>query len=126
MLKTIGVLVLVSALDGCGAAVSSNSTPSAGAGASASVPSAKTTSKAKTYGTGTYEVGVDMPAGKYKTAGPDENDVFKNCYWARKKNDSGEFDSIISNDNLGGPGVVTIKKGEIFETNGCQVWVLSK
>ncbi|MFI5569052.1 hypothetical protein ACIA6T_17225 [Streptomyces sp. NPDC051740] len=73
-------------------------------------------------GDGQYLVGEDMQAGTYKTAGPDKGGVIENCYWARTKNASGEFDAIIANANLQGQGRVTVNKGEYFETNGCQEW----
>ena len=65
----------------------------------------------RTFGDGTYEVGVDVVAGRYKTQGPTD-DLFKNCYWQRTKDDSGQFRSIIANGNTQGPGSVTIKAGE--------------
>lgn len=73
-------------------------------------------------GDGQYLVGEDMQAGTYKTAGPQEDSILPNCYWARLKDASGEFDAIIANENLKGQGRVTVKKGEYFETNGCQKW----
>ncbi|WP_344005996.1 hypothetical protein [Streptomyces thermocarboxydovorans] len=73
-------------------------------------------------GDGQYLVGEDMRPGTYKTAGPDKSGVIENCYWARTKDASGEFDAIIANANLQGQGRVTVNKGEYFETNGCQEW----
>lgn len=73
-------------------------------------------------GDGQYLVGEDMQAGTYKTAGPDKSGFVDNCYWARAKDASGEFEAIIANDNLKGQGRVTVNKGEYFETNGCQEW----
>ncbi|GAA2287569.1 hypothetical protein GCM10010415_68410 [Streptomyces atrovirens] len=73
-------------------------------------------------GDGQYLVGEDMKAGTYKTAGPDKGSIIENCYWARTKDASGEFGAIIANANLQGQGRVTVKKGEYFETNGCQEW----
>ncbi|MGW0823262.1 hypothetical protein [Streptomyces sp. NPDC002845] len=70
-------------------------------------------------GEGEYLVGEDIKAGTYKTAGP--ADEF-GCYWERAKDASGEFDSIIANNNLEGPGRVTLNKGEYFKTNRCQEW----
>lgn len=70
-------------------------------------------------GEGEYLVGQDIKAGTYKTAGP-ENEF--GCYWERAKDASGEFDSIIANNNLNGPGRVTLNNGEYFKTNRCQEW----
>jgi len=73
---------------------------------------------------GTYEVGVDIEPGKYKTAGPADTRYWPMCYWARLKDTSGELGSIIANDNIRGQTTVTIKPGDgAFETNGCQPWV---
>jgi hypothetical protein len=74
-----------------------------------------------TFSEGTYLVGEDIKAGTYKTTGGSDG-----CYWARSKNDSGEADAIIANDLGGGPSRVTVKKGEIFETNSCDDWTLVK
>lgn len=70
-------------------------------------------------GDGEYLVGEDIAAGTYKTAGPADD---FGCYWERDKDSSGEFSSIIANDNLNGSGRVTVRKGEIFKTERCQTW----
>ncbi|SCF77639.1 hypothetical protein GA0115280_11165 [Streptomyces sp. Cmuel-A718b] len=70
-------------------------------------------------GDGEYLVGEEMRAGTYRTGGP--GDSF-GCYWERARNSSGEFDAIIANGNLEGSGRVTINKGEVFKSNGCQDW----
>lgn len=70
-------------------------------------------------GDGEYRVGQDMQPGTYRTAGPANG----NCYWERDKDSSGSMDSIIANDNLAGSGLVTVAKGEIFKSTGCQDWV---
>ncbi|GGQ97104.1 hypothetical protein [Streptomyces aurantiogriseus] len=70
-------------------------------------------------GEGEYLVGEDIKPGTYKTAGPEGE---FGCYWERAKDASGEFGSIIANNNLEGPGRVTLNKGEYFKTNRCQEW----
>ncbi|MFE9819190.1 hypothetical protein [Streptomyces sp. NPDC005773] len=70
-------------------------------------------------GDGEYLVGEDIAAGTYKTAGGDGS---FGCYWARLKDASGEFDAIIANNNLEGPGRVTLNKGEYFQTKRCAEW----
>lgn len=72
-------------------------------------------------GDGQYLVGDDMEAGTYKTAGPADS-VIPNCYWARLKDASGEFGAIIANGIGQGQTRVTVRKGEYFETRGCQKW----
>jgi hypothetical protein len=74
------------------------------------------------FGSGTWEVGVDVQPGKYKTSGPEGS---LPCYWARLKDTSGDLGSIINNSILDGPGTVTINEGELFETSGCAEWVKS-
>ncbi|MDX3098035.1 hypothetical protein PV417_26415 [Streptomyces sp. ME19-03-3] len=69
-------------------------------------------------GDGEYLVGTDMKAGTYRTAGPDGS----LCYWERAKDSTGDFDSIIANNNLQGSGRVTVRKGEVFKTTGCKKW----
>ncbi|MFC5027843.1 hypothetical protein ACQFX6_17245 [Streptomyces sp. DSM 41987] len=74
---------------------------------------------AKISGDGEYLVGQDMKPGTYKTKGPTDGPM---CYWARSKDSSGDFDSIITNGTPTGTGRVTVKKGEVFKTQGCQDW----
>lgn len=96
--------------------------PDAGAPAetaAAEKPPAKPAGPATTMTSGIYQVGVDVQPGQYKTAGT-ENGV--GCYWARLTNDSGEFDAIITNGNLDGPGSVTINAGEFIEVTGDCAW----
>ena len=68
------------------------------------------------FGEGTYKVGEDIAAGTYKSAGGDY------CYWARLKNDSGDFGAIIANHIGSGPARVTVKKGEFLEVSGTCVY----
>ncbi|MFJ3086032.1 hypothetical protein [Streptomyces sp. NPDC086838] len=70
-------------------------------------------------GDGEYLVGEDIQAGTYKTSGAEGS---FGCYWERAKDASGEFGSIIANNNLDGPGRVTLNKGEYFKTNRCAEW----
>jgi len=70
-------------------------------------------------GEGEYVVGEDIEAGTYRTAGLEGG---FGCYWERAKDASGEFGSIIANNNLQGPGRVTLHQGEYFKTNRCQEW----
>lgn len=92
------------------------------AGSKPSTPPApkKTTppKPAATMDEGTYEIGVDAPAGRYKTVAEDS------CYWKRSKDDSGTLDSILANDNVndGARASVTVKKGEFFTSEGCGTW----
>ena len=75
-----------------------------------------------TVSDGTYEVGVDMAAGRYKTDGPSAGSITGMCYWQRSSNDSGEFDAIIANEIVQGPGSVTVKSGEFATLSGDCTW----
>ncbi|MGA4943922.1 hypothetical protein [Streptomyces cinereoruber] len=85
-------------------------------------PTAKPGPATSFEGDGMYLVGEDIAAGTYKTAGPVEDDLIPNCYWARHKDASGEFSSITANDNVKGQTRVTVNKGEYLEVKGCQPW----
>ena len=74
-------------------------------------------------GEGTYRVGADIAPGTYRTAGPKPSSSFPLCYWERQSDLSGTFGAIIANENLQGPGVVTIAASDKgFKTSGCQTW----
>jgi hypothetical protein len=75
----------------------------------------------KKYGSGFYEVGVDIKAGKYKSV---DNSAL--CYWARTSSLEDEM-AIKANHLGGGDLVVVIKKTDKgFKTSGCNEWVLAK
>ncbi len=77
---------------------------------------------AATIGNGVYEVGVDVAPGRYKTDGP--SGPMGMCYWARNRNDSGEFEALITNGIVEGPGSLTINAGEFVEISGECTWNL--
>lgn len=70
---------------------------------------------------GVYQVGADIEPGRYRTDGPAPGGLGF-CYWSRNTDDSGEFESIISNGALEGPGSVTVGDGEFLELSGDCVW----
>lgn len=74
-----------------------------------------------TFSDGTYEVGTDIAAGKYKTPGPGSTDIMDSCYM-EVSDGSGSLSGISQNDNLTGPGVVTLKKGKTFKVTGDCTW----
>lgn len=78
--------------------------------------------KPETFGDGTYLVGDEMPAGRYKVTVPDDS---WGCYWERNSDDSGEFDAIIANEagESGAKMSVTVNEGEFFNTSDCGEWV---
>ena len=66
-------------------------------------------------GEGLYEVGSDIKAGTYKTAGE------RGCYYAIL--DSTNTSDIADNNNLDGPGVLTVAAGQYLQLRGCAEWV---
>jgi hypothetical protein len=124
----LAFFVLVGACNS-GAKPSNNSAPyygpsgsTAAATAAAPAQAPKPSGPLTQFGDGTYEVGKDVAPGRYKTPGPDKNDSWPMCYWARRKDDSGGFGSIIASDNIQGQGSVTIRAGEFFEASGGCAW----
>lgn len=85
-------------------------------------PAPVETGPASSVSDGTYQVGVDVVAGRYKTDGPGSTSIMDSCYLQRSKDDSGEFGSIIANDNVTGPSSVTVKKGEFVTFRGGCTW----
>ena len=78
-----------------------------------------------TFGAGTWEVGVDIQPGRYKTTGPDESGL--GCYYSRLETGDGSLGDIIDNNISQGPVTVTIQDTDgLFETSGCAGWVLQQ
>lgn len=66
----------------------------------------------------TWEVGVEIPPGTYRTT-----DYTDGCYWARSSSFSGETDDIIANEFGSGFMVATIATRDVaFESSGCGDW----
>jgi hypothetical protein len=70
---------------------------------------------------GTWEVGTDVKPGKYKTPGPTRGPI-PLCYWDVKTGET--FVDQGVKDKVGAQGIVNLKKGQVFTTNGCEPWVL--
>lgn len=70
------------------------------------------------FGDGTWEVGVDIEPGRYRTQPGDR------CYWARLSDRTGGVDSIIDNNNArGGQEIVELSASDAyFESVGCGTW----
>lgn len=94
----------------------SSAAPVQAGSSSASMPAGPVTSASD----GTYEVGVDLEAGRYKTTGPVPG--ARSCYQARLSDDSGDSSSILSNDLTDGPSSVTVADGEFIKFNGGCTW----
>jgi len=89
------------------------------------VPVTVDTTEATTTSTmitdGAWTIGVDFPAGKYRTTSP----VDPNCYWEIDK--SGTNGGTIINNDIPGGGrpTVTLKAGQDFRTRDCGTWTKS-
>jgi hypothetical protein len=72
---------------------------------------------------GTFIVGKDVAAGEYKTKGAAEG-ILTLCTWSTSRDNSfnkvTDFGAVNDVDQ---PGIVTLKKGQYFKTDGCQPWV---
>lgn len=101
-----------------------NSMPTAPAAVPAAPvdPAPVTSGPVTTVSDGTYQVGTDMTAGRYKTPGPDGSGALDMCYVSRNKDDSAELDAIIANQIVQGPGSVTVSDGEFAEFSGGCTW----
>ena len=88
-------------------------------GEAAKVAEAEQVAKAKvaetTFRDGTYLVGTDMPAGRYKGT----TDSGKNGYWAIHNDANGS--DTIENDLTKGPFYVSVKDGQYVEFNRVSV-----
>ena len=80
-----------------------------------------------TIGSGVHQVGTDIEPGTYSTDGPDQSDIVPTCYYARLSGLSGEFDDIIANNILEGPGTVQVSEGDVaLELTGSCEWTLQE
>jgi len=72
------------------------------------------------FGPGTYRIGIDLPAGVYRTDGSGQS-----CFWARLSSLSGSADSVIAGEHTNGsPATVGIDPSDAaFTTAGCAVWL---
>lgn len=68
-------------------------------------------------GDGTWAVGVDVEPGTYRSAGGQD------CYWETDNDFTNGDNSIIANNNVTGPTVVTIPaSAKAFKTSSCGSW----
>lgn len=79
--------------------------------------SAITASPTAPFGMGTYQVGVDIAAGTWRSAGG------TTCYWERVSGFRGGFADIIANGNAGDTTIVTISASDKgFTSSRCGTW----
>ncbi len=84
-------------------------------------PSEESATPASTIpGDGTYQVGVDIQPGTYRSQGGDS------CYWERLRGLGGTTADIIANGAGTGPQVVQITPTDAaFKTQSCAIWTLT-
>lgn len=71
-----------------------------------------------TFGDGTWQVGVDIPSGTYRSTDPTES-----CYAARLSGLGGTLDDVIANQLVDHSLIVTIASTDAgFESSGCGTW----
>jgi len=76
------------------------------------------TSSRTSFSDGIWIVGVDIVPGTYRAADPSHS-----CYWERLRGFTGEFNDIITNDNVNAPTIVQIlSTDEGFRSDGCGTW----
>ena len=69
------------------------------------------------FSDGTYIVGVDISPGTYRV------DADNGCYWERLRDFSGDFNSIIANDNTKGATIVKVAAADAgFSSQRCGDW----
>jgi len=74
---------------------------------------------ARTFGIGTWTVGVDIEPGNYRLA----HEVSETCYWGIYRSGTNK-DDIVQNDIVtGGRPSVTLREGQDFDS-GCGTWEL--
>ena len=67
---------------------------------------------------GMWTVGVDFPAGRYRTTA----NVGSDCYWEIDRSGTNGHDIVDNDLPSGGRPSVTLKKGQDFKTQDCGKW----
>jgi hypothetical protein len=69
------------------------------------------------FGDGSYEVGIDVAPGKYKSSGATEG-IFEFCSVSTKnaKGDMIDWETANANEQV----LITIKRGQTVEASGCE------
>ncbi len=79
-------------------------------------PTAPQATPVKSWASGMYKVGTDIPEGEYVII------TSKYTYFEITKDSSGEFSSLIANDNFNNQTIVTLKNGQYFSFNGGRMY----
>jgi hypothetical protein len=77
-----------------------------------------------TFGEGTYEVGVEIAPGQYKSAGASDS-AFMFSSWSTKDG-SGKLLDFGTANGATEQQIVTLKQGQVFDSSGCKAWTKTK
>jgi hypothetical protein len=86
----------------------------------AAITEAEDEAAASTFGNGVYVVGEDIEAGEYRSAGADGSNPV-GCYYAFLSGTGSDAD-IIDNNIVEGQTRVTLRDGDVFESQSCESW----
>lgn len=79
-----------------------------------------------TIGDGTWEVGTEVKPGRYRTPGAVKG-IFELCIWTIKSSDSPDARVIdFGTSNVDEPNRAVLKRGQFFDTSGCETWTAVK
>ena len=81
--------------------------------------SAPVTPKVKTYPSGQYKVGTDLPAGEYVALSKNE------AYIEVARNVSGTLDSILANDIFINRSIITVSNGQFLKVQGATLYAFA-
>jgi hypothetical protein len=115
LLVTVGVFAIASHASHDGPPITiPAAAPSTGHTAGVPVP------RTAIFGDGSWLVGIEIPAGTYKSAGPTPS-VIPVCMWQRLSGTGGTLDEIITSDVSQGPAVITIEPTDkAVKFSGCK------
>ncbi len=119
VLAVLSVLVISALVDDISTDTSSDSAEASVEPSAPAAPSAHEAvpSEPPGFGDGTYRVGTDIQPGLYRSDGTN------GCYWERVSDLTGDFESILANDNPRGQAYVEILPTDIaFSTDDCGRW----
>jgi hypothetical protein len=104
----------VSQLQASGAGQSSASQPDDSGSQSDAAADTAPASTSGTYSDGTYLVGTDMPAGRYKGRPTSDSG-----YWKISSDANGS--NIVENNNVSGQFYVSVKRGQYLELDSVEI-----
>lgn len=113
----VGLVYVVPRLGGTESVATPTTSPPAKASAA---PVTGQIGPVSTFSDGVYEVGRDIPPGRYAAPGGSPT---VSCYWERTSDPSAGMDGVLDNDRTrGGQVIVTVKAGEFLKVEDCGTW----